>query len=193
MNALLITQAVQQLNLILLGITPAATELLTVAEKFIWCGFAAVGFAVLFNVPLRTLFFVGLLGGLGGFTKFLMIHLGFSDVLAPFCGSAVIGLLSIPLAHYKHAPPPVFYIPALIPMIPGVLAYRMMLGMIKLVGSPLPGAEYTEILNSTVTSGLKVLFIIMGLAVGVVIPMLVTRKDSVKELKTSIWFDKRDD
>lgn len=192
-SLLFISTFIQQANHILLGILPAAViDFLPVAEKFIWCGFAAVGFAVLFNVPSRTLLFIGILGGLGGFTKFLLIRFGVSDVLAPFCGSAVIGLLSIPFAHYKHAPPPVFYIPALIPMIPGVFAYRMMLGMIKLVGNTQP-ADYEQVLQSTINNGLKVLFIILGLSVGVVIPMLVTRRDSVKDLRASSFFDRRDD
>lgn len=179
---------------VLLDVFPVwIAEWLPVMEKFIWCGLAAAGFAVLFNVPARTIFSIGLLGGIGGFTKFLLIRLGCSDVLSPFCGSALIGLLSIAFAHYKHAPPPVFYIPALIPMIPGVFAYRMMLGMIKLVGDS-GAADYTQVLNATVNNGLKVLFIILSLSVGVVIPMLVTRRDSVKDMKaSSFFFDRRDE
>jgi uncharacterized membrane protein YjjB (DUF3815 family) len=180
------------INIVLLGITPQLHDWLLIAEKFIWCGFAAAGFAVLFNVPVRTLALIAVLGGIGGLTKFSLIYFGFSDVFAPFCGSAVIGLLSIFLAHYKHTPPPVFYIPALIPMVPGVFAYRMMLGMIKLVGNP-QAPDYAEVMNTTVNNGLKVLFIIIGLAVGVVIPMLVTRRSSVKDLKASSLFSRRDE
>lgn len=192
MNELNILQNLYHFHPVLLSISPELSAWLLIFEKFIWCGFAATGFAVLFNVPLRTLLLIGVLGGVGGLAKFIFIHFGFSDVFAPFCGSAIIGLLSIPFAHYKHTPPLVFYIPAVIPMIPGVFAYRMILGLIKLVGDP-HSPTYVQTLSETANNGLKVLFIIMSLAVGVVIPMLITRKKSVKDLKASTIFNRRSD
>jgi uncharacterized membrane protein YjjB (DUF3815 family) len=156
-------------------------EWLSFFEKGIWFGFAALGFAILFNVPPRTLFIIWLFGALGGLVKLMMMHTGVGVVLASFGGASVIGILSIPAAHNKHAPPLVFAIPAVIPMVPGVFAYRMMFGLIKLAGDPEIGS-YQQILSDTVSNGLKVLFILMSLAVGVAIPMLVTRVSSVKHI-----------
>ena len=151
-------------------------------EKGIWFGFAALGFAILFNVPPRTLLIVWLLAAVGGLTKLLMLHFDIGVVLASFGGASVIGILSIPAAHNKHAPPLVFAIPAVIPMVPGVFAYKMILGLIKLAGDP-NTSLYPQILSETVNNALKVLFILMSLAVGVAIPMLITRKNSIKDIK----------
>lgn len=158
-------------------------EILLLYEKGIWFGFAAIGFAILFNVPVRTLFIIWIMAAIGGLTKVLMIHyLGVGPVFASLCGASLIGILSIPAAHNKHAPPMVFAIPAAIPMVPGVFAYRTMLGLIKLAGDHVM-ANYNETIADTLNNGLKAMFIIMALAGGVAIPMLITRKESAKELK----------
>lgn len=157
-------------------------EWVPLLEKGIWFGLAAMGFGVLFNVPTRTLFGIWLLGAAGGLTKVLSMHFGLGVVLATLAGATVIGFLSIQAAHLRHAPPSVFAIPAVIPMIPGILAYRMMLGLVSLAGAIDPD-NYLQVLSETVNNGLKVLFILMCLAGGVAIPMLITRKESAKHLR----------
>jgi uncharacterized membrane protein YjjB (DUF3815 family) len=159
-------------------------EALRFLENGIWFGFAAIGFAILFNVPQRSLLMIWLLAALGGLTKMFLINLSIHIVLSSFAGASLIGILSIPAAHNKHAPPLVFSIPAVIPMVPGVFIYRMILGLMLLSGDP---AEITssQVLSETVNNGLKVLFIMISLAVGVAIPMLITRKSSGKYIK--IW------
>lgn len=151
-------------------------------EKGLWFGLAAVGFAVLFNVPVRTLLPTFIMAALGGLTKLMLLHLDLNVILATLLGAAVIGTLSIPFAHYKHSPPPIFAIPAVIPMVPGIFAYRMMLGLINLAGNINP-ETYQQILSETINNGIKVMLILMSLAAGVGIPMLVTRKESAKDIR----------
>jgi uncharacterized membrane protein YjjB (DUF3815 family) len=157
-------------------------ELIVLLEKGIWFGLAAIGFGVLFNVPVRTLYIIFILGCIGGLVKVFMVHFNMGVILSSFAGASMISVLSIPAAHNKHAPPLVFSIPALIPMVPGAFAYRTMLGLIKLTGS-LDASQYTNILDETVSNGLKTVFILLTLAAGASIPMLVTRKSSAKHIK----------
>lgn len=153
-----------------------------VLEKGIWFGLAALGFGVLFNVPQRTILNIWILGALGGLVKLFLVNAGIGVVLASFSGASLIGILSIPFAHNRHTPPLVLSIPALIPMVPGVFAYRTMLGMIKLTGD-LSSADYSLVLNDTIHNGIKALFILATLATGASIPMLITRKTSARDLK----------
>ena len=44
-------------------------------EKGIWLGCAGIGFAVLFNVPRRTLGVIYIIAALGGLLKFYLISL----------------------------------------------------------------------------------------------------------------------
>ncbi|WP_423127767.1 threonine/serine exporter family protein [Gaoshiqia sp. Z1-71] len=163
-------------------------EWIVFVEKWVWLGFAALGFAILFNVPLRTLWPAFVLGALGGVLKLVTMSLGGGIILGSFLGAVLIGFMSIAAAHYKHAPPMVFAIPAVIPMVPGAFAYRMMIGIIKLTGDVDP-AIFVELMNDTVNNGLKALFILLSLSLGVSAPMLLTRRESAKEIKVSLRID----
>jgi uncharacterized membrane protein YjjB (DUF3815 family) len=157
-------------------------DILMILEKGIWFGFAALGFAVLFNVPQRTLLIVWIMGALGGMTKIILMQCTIGIVIATFAGATLVGILSVFAAHNKHTPPLVFSIPAVIPMIPGAFAYKMMLGLIKLSGAE-ASATYYQTLSETTNNGLKTIFILLALAVGVAIPMLISRKETVKKIK----------
>ena len=151
-------------------------------EKCFWFGLAASGFAILFNVPKRSLPAIFLIAAMGGITKLLLMGTGMTIIMATLAGATLIGVLSIPLAHRIHVPPFIFSIPAVIPMVPGTLAYRMMIGLVKLAGDLDPNT-YERILAETISTGLKVMLILMSLAGGVAIPMLITRKESAKNIR----------
>jgi len=160
-------------------------DFINILEKGFWAGFAALGFAILFNVPQRTLFVIWAMGALGGLLKFLLLGLEVNIVLASLAGASFIGVLSVYAAHNKHAPPLVFSIPSVIPMVPGAFAYRMMLGCMELVGTSSNSDTYLKTLAETTNNGLKAIFILIALSAGVAIPMLVTRKDTFKRIKSS--------
>lgn len=151
-------------------------------EKWIWFGTAAVGFAILFNVPIRTLIPIFLMASVGGVVKLLFLNYGIGVVFSTFLGCTTIGLLSIYAAHYKHATPFVFAIPAVIPMVPGTFAYYTMKGFIKLAYNTNPN-DFVPLLNDTVTNGSKTFFVLMAITLGVYAPMLLTRKESAKQIK----------
>jgi uncharacterized membrane protein YjjB (DUF3815 family) len=156
-------------------------EWLTLLEKGIWFGLAAIGFAVLFNVPKRTLLPIYVMAATGGLCKVFLMHAEVNVILASLAGATAIGFMSIWFAHVRHAPPPVFAIPSVIPMVPGIFAYRMMLGLMNLSGKIDP-EKFSQVLSETTNNGLKVMFILMALAGGVGIPLLITRKESAKEI-----------
>ena len=152
-------------------------------QKSIWCGVAAVGFGILFNVPRRTLWAIALLGLAGGVTKFTVLLYGNGIIIASLLASIIVGFLSIPAAHRKHSPPMIFAIPSVIPMVPGAFAYRTMLGLINLTGN-VTSETYSTLMQETVNNGLKTLFVLMSLAVGVFFPMLISRRETFKQIRT---------
>jgi uncharacterized membrane protein YjjB (DUF3815 family) len=110
-------------------------------------------------------------------------------IVSTLAGATLIGFLSIFFAHRKHSPPPIFAVPSVIPMVPGIFAYRMMLGLISLAGEVNP-ETYHQILSETINNGLKVMLMLMSLAGGVGIPMLITRKESAKDIRFSKALEK---
>jgi uncharacterized membrane protein YjjB (DUF3815 family) len=165
-------------------------DYLALLEKGIWLGFGGIGFAALFNVPRRTLGIIYVIAAIGGMLKFYCIPLEVGLVLSTLCGSCFIGFASIFAAHYRKAPPMTFALPALIPMIPGLFAYKAMVGIMKLTVEKDPEV-YGKLFFETTKNGLSAMFIILALAAGVAIPMLITRKETVKRIKTDLALEKQ--
>ncbi|WP_068828932.1 threonine/serine exporter family protein [Wenyingzhuangia fucanilytica] len=157
-------------------------DILHFIEMAFWLAIAAIGFAILFNVPKRTLIIIALLAAVGGSSKLLLMHYGVHIIIGSLIGATLIGILSIPAAHGKHAPPLVFSIPAVIPMIPGAFAYKTMLGFIELT-SEISTETYDLVLNQTINNATIAVFVIISLTAGVSFPMLITRKTSAKKIK----------
>ncbi|MGE0020059.1 MAG: threonine/serine exporter family protein [Draconibacterium sp.] len=157
-------------------------EIIEIIIKSVAAGVAAAGFGILFNVPQRTILPIVILGAVGGLVKFGTMYFGTGIVFASFLAATMIGVLSIRMAHFKNSPPLVFYIPSVIPLVPGFFIYKMMLGIMSL--SNITDNElYIENLINTVNFGVKATFILISLGIGVAVPMLITRKETVKKKK----------
>jgi uncharacterized membrane protein YjjB (DUF3815 family) len=153
---------------------------IVIVEKSIFGAGAALGFGILFNVPNRTLIYIALLGLTGVCLKNIAIGLNINIILACFIGASAVGLLSMLASKSKHSPPLVFSIPGVIPMVPGIFTYKLMLGMIRLTGET--GSDFNAVFDDTLSNGLKAIFILMTLAVGVSMPNLIFRKESFHEM-----------
>lgn len=149
--------------------------------------FVAVGFALLFETPKRALLIAGLLGGCGHAIRFFLLQSDYGLVTSTLFGTVFIGLIGIYCTHKIHTPPVVFTLPATITMIPGLYAYRTMLGCIKIyeVGS---SVENSILLQDTVYNFILTASLLFCLAIGICVTVLVFRKESVKTLKgVSLW------
>ncbi len=154
---------------------------LLLASKFLWGGITSLGFAVLFNTPKRALWVVFLLGGIGFMIKyFLNIEMNFSQLFAVFCASCFVGVSGMYFAHRTHTPPVVFTIPAVINMIPGLLSYKFMMGMIKWIMQPNGKALNPNEVIKTLNTGVSAIFIVFALAFGVAFAVIVFKSHSVK-------------
>jgi uncharacterized membrane protein YjjB (DUF3815 family) len=146
----------------------------------------AVGFALLFSTPRRVLHVAGLLGGIGHSIRFLLLENHVGIVPATLAGAVCIGLLGIFLAHRVHVPPVVFTMPACITMIPGLYAYRAMLGCIKITDLELLKRD-PSILTVTAHYFVLTASLLFTLAIGICIGALVFRKRSVKSMFRRIF------
>ena len=143
--------------------------LINILLKAFWSGCAAVGFGILFHVPKRNLAAVWIGGAIAGLIKFgVLKYVSSSIVLASFLAALILGIYSMIIAHMRREPPMMFAIPSVIPMVPGLFAYRTMLGLIKLSGDV--GADFSNTLSETVHNGALTLFIIIAFTIGIVLP-----------------------
>jgi uncharacterized membrane protein YjjB (DUF3815 family) len=136
-----------------------------------WSSLAALGFAILFNVPTRALFACAFCGAVGHVTRTLLQQGGSGIELATLAGAVAVGTLSELFARRWAAPAPVFTVPAIIPMIPGTFAYNTMIGVLGLATTGM--AAPLELLQETMVNAIKTMLILGALAGGVSITSLL--------------------
>ena len=149
----------------------------TFVEYAIAAAISAVGFATIFNTPLRLQPWVAC-GGIIAvcFRNFVNlgpstgnIGLDYGPIIGTLCGSALISVINIKMCHVIHTPHQCVTIPAVIPMVPGVLMYRALYGFIDMQG------VVGEVTFAT-SNAIKGSLILIMIAVGVDIPNVFARK-----------------
>ncbi|QBX67044.1 threonine/serine exporter [Serratia quinivorans] len=128
----------------------------------------ALGFAMVFNVPVRALRYCALLGAVGHGSRMLMMHAGMNIEWATFLAAILIGMIGIYWSRWLLAHPKVFTVAAVIPMFPGISAYTAMISVVEI-----SHLGYSEALMATLMSNLlKACFIVGALSIGLSLPGL---------------------
>ncbi len=136
---------------------------------------AAVGFSMIFNIETRLLWVVAIGGMIAVCTRnFVNFELGYGAVVGSFMGGFVVSLIAVKAVHWFHVPNHVLTIPSVIPMIPGVLMYRTMLGLVNMHGIV---GEVTVVFSNGINSAL----IILCISLGVAIPNILARGYNAKK------------
>lgn len=132
---------------------------------------ATIGFSVIFNVRPQLLPVVAIGGIIAVSTRNVFsIGLGVSQVWASFIGAAVMGVIGFVISRRLRVPRSIVTIPCVIPMIPGVLMYRLLIGIFTI--SELSPAEFLVVMQVGVTSFL----IICAIAIGATLPDILTHQ-----------------
>ncbi|SON48107.1 threonine/serine exporter family protein [Vibrio tapetis] len=150
--------------------------LLALLEDMFFAAIPAVGFALVFNVPVNALKYCALGGAIGHGSRFLMLQYGVPIEWATFFAATIVGMIGVHWSHKFLAHPKVFTVAALIPMVPGVFAFKAMIALVEInhVGFT------PELMAVLMTNFLKAMFIIAGLAVGLAMPgLLFYRRKSI--------------
>ncbi|MBD1575257.1 hypothetical protein HC723_02155 [Vibrio sp. S11_S32] len=159
-----------------MGVGTLMDLLLALLNDMFFASIPAVGFALVFNVPVKALKYCALGGALGHGTRFLLLHYGVPIEWATLCAATLVGMVGVHWSHRFLAHPKVFTVAAMIPMIPGVYAFKAMIAVVELshVGySP-------ELLAILIDNFLQAIFIIASLAIGLAMPgLLFYRRKSV--------------
>ncbi|MFI3285748.1 MAG: threonine/serine exporter family protein [Rikenellaceae bacterium] len=145
---------------------------------------AAVGFSMIFNVPRRALWAIALGGIIAVCTRnFVNFDLGCGPVMGSFMGSFIVTLIAVKAVHWFHVPIHILTIPSVIPMIPGVLLYRFLLGLVHVSKGNIDTI-------TTLTNGVNAALIILVISIGVAVPNIFARRyiarDRRKRLETML-------
>lgn len=129
----------------------------------------AVGFALVFNVPPKALKYCAIGGALGHGCRFALMHWGLSIEWATLCAATLVGMIGVHWSHRFLAHPKVFTVAAMIPMVPGVFAFKAMIALVEI-----NHRGFTpELWGLLVENMLKAVFIVASLAIGLAMPGLL--------------------
>lgn len=139
---------------------------------------AAIGFSAISNPPKKTYLFCALIAAAGHSLRFLLISSDLIDmpiIPATTIASFTIGLLAVILSPIAKVPAETFLFPSLLPMIPGIYAYKTFggLAMCLLHTSQTDFYHYFYLFA---TNGLVCLVIILGMVIGGTLPVFMLKR-----------------
>lgn len=135
---------------------------------------AAVGFGAVSDPPKRAFLRIALLAAVGHALRFYMMNYsGFDIVTSSFVAAFVVGLGAVWVGKHIYCPSSVLFIPALLPMIPGMYAYRTAYAMILFVQNLSNPAVQDCYLNMLFYNGLVTVGVVFMLGVGGTLPMVI--------------------
>lgn len=142
---------------------------LSLLDDMFFSAIPAVGFALVFNVPPKALKYCAILGALGHVTRTLLLHFDVPIVFATFFATCVIGFIGVHLSHRYLAHPKAFTVAAIIPLIPGVHAYKAMISLVQIHHY----GYSNELLAQMTSSFLNTTFILGAIVFGLALPGLI--------------------
>lgn len=148
--------------------------LLLLLDDMFFAAIPAVGFALVFNVPPKALKYCALLGALGHVTRTILMHNDVPIVFATLVGAALIGFIGVHLSHRYLAHPKVFTVAAIIPMIPGVQAYKAMIAIVQIHHYGFSNALFEQMIASFINTT----FILGALVFGLALPGLLFYREN---------------
>lgn len=141
---------------------------------------AGMGFAIAFNPRIKLLLLAGVFAGTGHALRlWLMVGCDVNICLATVAGAFVIGLLGFLAGRIIGCPAEIFTFPAVLPMIPGLYAYKTIWYASKFLeenaASELSEKYLHELLHYGLLSSSVMLAIVLGAAMSVFIDTLSSR------------------
>ncbi len=151
-------------------------SVLAAVEHAFWAGVAASAFAILFNVPPRTLSACFASGFVGYAVRALLVATGhFGTPPATLFAAVSVTLFSTWCGRRLRAPAVVFVIPGAIPMVPGALAFRTLADMLTMLNARADAQQ--EAFVAAMINGTRTALVTAALATGIAVPSLLLRRN----------------
>lgn len=104
---------------------------MTLIAEILPCFLGSACSSVLVNVPRRAVLACGIMGNIAWFTSLLLLSLGVSALASNFLAALAVALIAELMARWMQVPVSCFWVPAILPLVPGVSAYRAMYAFVE--------------------------------------------------------------
>ena len=158
------------------------TYLFNILQDAFFAAIAGVGFASISNPPRQAYKYCALIAAIGHATRYVLTHNSYGEINligASFIASLAVGVLTVFLAPRAKCPAETFSFPALLPMIPGMYAYRAVEALLGCLTHP-EEARFNHYLYLLSYNGLTCTFIILGMVIGATVPIFLFKNTSFK-------------
>lgn len=156
--------------------------ILQIIQDAFFAAIAAIGFSAISRPPRQAYLYCALLAAIGHSLRFILMHqdlLAIHIIPATFLAAFIVGLLAVFLSPVVHTPPETCLFPALLPMIPGIYAYKSFGALAMcLFGNGETSFEHDFYLFAS--NGMTCLFILLGMVTGATIPIFMFKRISFR-------------
>lgn len=158
--------------------------LLKILQDAAFAAIAAIGFSAISNPPKIAFKYCALIAAVGHALRYcLTTFAGLHLVWASFLSAFAIGCMAIYFARKIKCPPETFSYPSLLPMIPGIYAYKSLQALLMLLSQDSEAAfsHYAYLLQF---NGLTCLLVIFAMVLGQMIPIFLFKGKSFSATKS---------
>ena len=158
------------------------TFFLEILQDAFFGGVAGIGFASISNPPKNAYKYCFIISAVGHGTRFILMNNEYHRlglVVASFIAALTIGFMTVGMARKAKCPPETFSFPSLLPMIPGMYAYRTVEGLVMCLSTDNEDL-FNHYLYLRTSNGFTCAFDILGMVLGATLPILILNNISYK-------------
>lgn len=150
---------------------------LMILHDAFFAAIAGMGFGAISNPPAKAFPYIALLAAAGHAFRFVLMNtIGVDIALSSLAASMLIGFGGLWLGYLGYLPITVVSIPALLPMVPGKLAYNTVFSILMFLQTMDDTSEHSRYMYLFIDNGILSLAVIFALAIGVIIPIAIFPK-----------------
>lgn len=151
--------------------------ILDIFQDALFAAIAAIGFASISNPPRNAYFYCAIIAAAGHSVRFMLMQpslAALSIVPASALAACLIGFMAVLFSPHAKTPAETFLFPSLLPMIPGIYAYKTFGGLIMCLLN-ISENTFNHYFYLFASNGLTCLFIIFGMVLGATIPIFLLK------------------
>lgn len=145
----------------------------------LFAAIAAIGFASISRLPLRAYVCCAALAAVGHSLRFVLMGASIHIVGASLVASTAIGVMAVFLSPLAHTPAEACFLPSLLPMIPGIYAYRSLAGLAMCTLSS-SAESFAVGFYRFGANGLVCAAVLTAMVAGATLPVLIFNKISFR-------------
>ena len=151
-----------------------------ILQDALFAAIAAIGFAAISRPPRRACLWSALIAAVGHSARFVLMNCaGLHITAATTLASFIVGLLAVFLSPVAKMPAETCFFPALLPMIPGIYAYKAFGGLAMCVLNDSAGG-FDRYFSLFAQNAIVCLCILLGMVVGATLPIFIFAKTSFR-------------